>query len=667
MEIIRYIIVNFLLVSSWYTLLFRRRSALSFSDRLLGVFLLSLTQIIASQMVLGALFQKLSVFPLFLLNISISSAVFLITLPGIRIKDIFDEIKSVSVRFVHIIREDRLLLCIAGLFTVLVLWLIFLGYLFPSYTWDALYYHLPMVGQIMQSGAIQENPVPSFIQQYINIFSKNVNLVFLWNVIFLESDVIVDVSQLIFTLMGVLAIYSMAVKIRIQEKIAIFSSILFFFTPILILQSTANYVDAAVSMLFLISVNFLLYGDPEYHGGRHGSGGGRLPIFLSGVAAGILLGSKPTGPLFFFLLSASAVVYECVNCFRASGIPSAHGTYSLKDRLRAYLLFFTVPALIIGGYWYARNWILHGNPVYYMDITILNVTLMEGLRSTWAEPAPAVIERLGYFMRLFHVWLEKVRYYLYDSRLSGFGPLWFILYLPSMAFSLIHAIAGKKYRFLFIFLTLTFMFLAHPRNWTTRYVIFIVGSGALSFGLACEYFLKREKALRTIALLLVVYTFLTAHSPCIMPEKIREFLSLPSQKRTLSRLKPFNIDTKVRNEYGYWMWIENNIKRGDILAYTFESQELNTSKPFFTRPLWNREFSNTVVYVSAGSYRKWLKKLYEKNATYVLMKTGSKEENWIRAVQKTPHWLGVKEEFPAVYYDDMYMIVRFRGENERAL
>ncbi|MEF9426144.1 MAG: hypothetical protein L0956_02850 [Candidatus Mariimomonas ferrooxydans] len=73
-----------------------------------------------------------------------------------------------------------------------------LGYLFPSFTWDALWYHLPMVGYIMQSGAIQEVPASSFIIQFINSLPKNIELLFLWNIIFLKNDTIVDLTQLFF-------------------------------------------------------------------------------------------------------------------------------------------------------------------------------------------------------------------------------------------------------------------------------------------------------------------------------------------------------------------------------------------------------------------------------------------------------------------------------------
>jgi hypothetical protein len=191
----------------------------------------------------------------------------------------------------------------------------------------------------------------------------------------------------------------------------------------------------------------------------------------------------------------------------------------------------------------------------------------------------------------------------------------------------------------------------------------VVGLGALSFGLVLDYFRRRESALRIIALLLVVYTFITANSPCVMPEKIKEFLHLPTSERTLSRHKPFNIDIKVRDEYGYWIWIENNVSKGDTLAYTFESFELDTSSPFFTAPLWNREFSNIVVYIKSDAYMEWLKGLKKNHATYILVKQNSTEDEWIEDERRAFYslrWMGsIREKFKIVYADENYKIVKF--------
>jgi hypothetical protein len=518
----------------------------------------------------------------------------------------------------------------------------------------------------MQSGSIQENPTPSFIQQFINIFSKNINLFFLWNVIFLKSDTVVDLSQLFFTIAGVFTIYSIAMKLKIKEKLSIYASLLFFFTPVLILQSTVNYVDAAVSVLFLISVNFLLYDIGETPWGNNEQvtplSERSPPILLSGLSAGIILGSKPTSPFFFMVLTGSVVILEWLKHgrpFRA--IPVSRG-YTLWQGLKTYLFYFMIPALLIGGYWYARNWVLHNNPVYYMEVSIFNMTLFKGLQKDWVEPVPAVIQNLNYFAKLFHVWLERVAYYLYDSRLSGFGPLWLILFLPSMLFSLILAVVKRNYRFLVISIILIVTFLLHPRNWTTRYVIFIVGLGALSFGYAAHFFERREKVLKIFALLLVSYTFFSSNSPCIMPEKVKEFLLLPAKERTLSRHKPFNIDTKVQNEYGFWIWIEKNISRGDTLGYTFEMNTLDTEKPFFLAPLWNREFSSRVVYTREDSYSEWVEILKKQNVTYVLIRKGSNEDRWIKKIKNVlPPWMVAQDRFRLVYSDKNYKILRFQS------
>ncbi len=637
-----------------------------FADRLIGTFVLCLAQIIATEILLGVVFNSLYPLPLFLLNTTISAGVLILALRTDGRSGLYKEIKEKTLRISVTIAQDKILLCLFSLFLLSVGWMIFLGYLFPSYAWDALYYHLPIVGQIMQSGAIGETLTPSFIQQYMNIFPKNINLFFLWNVIFFKSDVIVDLGQLVFTIAGVLSIYSMAVKLKIAEKYAIYCALLFFFTPILMLQSTTNYVDAAVSMLLLIAINFLMYDDVESCLAGNNSDDiskkRRIPLVLSGLASGLLLGSKPTGPVFIVVMLGAIFIQEAVKL----NIVSAGSRYTLKDSLNACLVCFIMPAFLAGGYWYMRNWILYGNPVYYMDVSIFNIHLFRGLKSDWVEQAPDIINSLNYLTRLLYVWLERVGYYLYDSRLSGFGPIWFVLFLPAVIIAFVHALIKKRYRFLFPGAILFLTFMVHPRNWTTRYVIFIVGLGALSFGFVIEYFNKRENILKITALLLAGYVLLTANSPCVMPEKIKEFLQLPAGERTLSRHKPANIDTKVRGEYGYWIWIENNIAEGDTLAYTFVDTGLDTSRPFFLAPLWNAGFSNKVIYVKSDNYEDWLKKLGNDDAGYILIRKDSTEDKWIEKERRLFYslsWMGnMKEKFKIVYSDGNYRIVKYEKD-----
>ncbi len=542
--------------------------------------------------------------------------------------------------------------------------MIFLGYLFPSYTWDALWYHLPMVGYIMQSGAIQENHTPWFIDQFINIFPKNTELFFLWNVIFLKDDIITDLSQLLFTIIGVLTIYSMALKLRIEEKYALYASLLFFFTPIMILQSTTNYVDVAISVLFLIAVNFLICKSEDHAENEKERIYFRIwPLLLSGIAAGILLGSKGSGPLFVIILSLAILARIFIKRFNpfVRHVHSKEKAGLIRHGLRPYLIYFMLPAILFGSYWYIKNWVLYGNPAYYpVEISIANITIFKGLYGGIIDPSPEVINNLSPMGRLLYVWQERVKYYLYDSRFSGFGPLWFILFLPGILFSTVLAIKRRWHNFLFIGAILVVTFILYPRNWNTRYVIFIVGLGALSFGIMLEYFRERERILKGFALLLAGYTFLVSNSPSVMPEKIKEFILRPAEERTIARLAPFNIDIHARQEYGHWIWISRNISAGETLAYTFE--------PLFHLPLWNRGFSSRIVSIKSDTYPEWLKSLKEENVSYILVRTRSTEDEWIMKEEealKSLWWVkGTIKRYETVYSDTNYKIVRFKKAGE---
>ena len=647
MNILKYIIINFALFSSWFLFLADKKEDLSFADRIIGSFILGLAQIIATEMLLGLLFKQLYATPLFILNIIISSSVFIIA-ASVR-RDIlfgaYEEIRSETGRISGIINRDRILLFIFAIFLASVCWMIFLGYLLPSYAWDALWYHLPMAGYIMQSGAIQENHTPWFIDQFINIFPKNIELFFVWNIIFLKNAIIADLSQMLFTLMGVLTIYSMALKLKIKETYALYSSLLFFFTPIMILQSTTNYVDVAISVLFLITVNFLISKPEGHDGDKKGEVYfRRWPLLLSGIAAGILLGSKGSGPLFIAVLSLAILSRIFIKRFN----------------LRPCLLYFLLPALLFGSYWYIKNWVLYGNPVYPMEISIADITIFKGLYGGIIDPSPEVLNNLSPLNKLLYVWEERVKYYLYDSRFSGFGPLWFILFLPGILLSTVLAIKRKGYNFLFIGIILIVTFILYPRNWNTRYVIFIVGLGALSFGMTLEYFRERENVLKMLALLLAGYTSLVSNSPSVMPEKIREFIRQPAEERTIARLAPFNIDMYAQQEYGYWIWISKNISAGETLAYTFE--------PLFHSPLWNNGFSSKIVNIKSDTYPEWLKTLKEKDVTYILVRTRSAEDEWIEKeaeALKSLWWVkGTMKRYETVYADKNYKIVKFKKAEE---
>ncbi|RJQ50596.1 MAG: hypothetical protein C4526_11635 [Nitrospiraceae bacterium] len=662
-----YIIINLLLFSAWHIYLFRYNTIISFAGRLTGAFVLGLTQIIATEMLLGVVLKRLYATQLFFLNVFISAVVLLYAVFAVKRQpgypdendvspfplNVAKEISCKAAWFITELKKNVVLSAIFALFIISVCWIIFSGYLFPSYTWDALWYHLPIAGYIMQGGAVREIANNSFIDQFVNIFPKNIELFFLWNIIFLKSDAITDLSQLLFAVAGVLSIYGLAIKLKVGKRHALYSSLLFFFTPIVILQSSTNYVDVAVTALFLVAVNFLM-ADMPCKGGVE-TRPCNITSILAGLAAGLLLGSKGSGPLFAGILSVALIVREFVRRFKSPKHGSPGAIKAAVKGLTFYLLFFFIPLFLMGGYWYIKNWVVYGNPVHPMEISFMNITIFKGLYQGIIEPAPEIINKLNPFTRPLYVWLENVEYYLYDSRLGGLGPIWPILFLPATVFAVVRSFIKRDYNFMAVFIIVAAAFFMHPRNWNPRYVIFIVGMGALSFGLLLDYFHDRGRVLGWTALLLAVYTFLTANSPCVTPGKIREFIHLPAAERTIGRMAPFNLDLYARQEYGHWIWISRNLSEGETLAYTFE--------PLFHSPLWNSAYSSKIAYVKSETYSDWLQRLKDSRATYILVRNGSAEDQWIEKERRVFYLLGwlsnAKEKFKVEYSDTNYKIARF--------
>lgn len=673
MKTAAYLSVNFLLILSWHCFLYSRANHINFSDRLLGVFVICISQIVVTEMFLGIVVQKLHATPLFWTNSVISllvlffamifrngnpdecngSALSVFSNAALETKEKISEI-------LQIFRDDKTLILVSLLFMASLGWMFFTAYLFPSYTWDALWYHLPIVGYILQSGAILENPSPLFIDVFINIFPKNIELFFVWNAIFLQSDTLIDLSQLLFALAGMVALYSMSIKLGYEKGHGMYAGFLFFFTPIVILQSTTNYIDIAVSALFLITVNFCLTGRNDQ--ALAGSKNEKSRLILAGITAGLLLGSKGSGPLFIIVIT---VVYCLREAARKLGIVNdlqvQTGAHFLKNRIVSFLILFLAPAVLMGGYWYAKNWFIYGNPVYPMEISFLGNIIFKGLYGGMIDPVPPLLEAINPMLRPVYVWMEKVDYYLYDSRLSGFGPAWFILLLPSVMFAVPLAIKQRRHGFLFVLILITGMFILYPRNWNTRYVIFFTGLGCLSFAFLLNYFQERKNVLKTFAFLLILYTFFSSHSPCVTPEKIVEFMELTPHERTISNHAPFNIDLHARQEYGHWLWISRTITGKDTLAFTFE--------PLFHGPLWNRGFTNRIAYVTSNDFNELSGKLNKLRATHLLVRRNAPEHVWIMKFNKlagtSPSWLGLTERFKAVYKDENYLVYAIgRGRKE---
>ena len=276
--LLSYILISLYVFFAPYYLLTKKYSqSYSFADRLLGAFVLGISQIIITEVSLGFAL-KLTSFNLLLLNIAVSTCILIFA--GISRKELikqFRELKRSLASFLNLVSGHKILLIIFVLAVVQVCWWAFQAYLFPPYAFDALMYDLPKVAHILQSGGIEEFQAGSI---YVNTYPFNIELLFLWNVIYLGNDILVNGTQIVFALFAVLAIYQTARRVGVKPEHALFAMI-FLFIPIVVQQATTCLIDLATCSLFLIAVNFILLKDRP-----------KINMLILGLLIGIMLGAK---------------------------------------------------------------------------------------------------------------------------------------------------------------------------------------------------------------------------------------------------------------------------------------------------------------------------------------------------------------------------------------
>ena len=217
-------------------------------------------------------------------------------------------------------------------------WRVFAAWVLPASGFDALWYHLTTVGWWLQKGTIGGNPLVLWSDDY----PSDGELFAAWVALFLRSDTFVDIVQLPFAVLGGLAVAGIGRTVGLSARGAAAAGALFFLSPIVLVEASAAYVDLVFVAAFLVGLHFLL---------RFIDLGERRLLFLAGIGGGLALGSKYVGGLYFAVLLGAVLA--------ALGVRRAE--------LRAWppaLLIFAAPALVLGGFWYVRNWIQHGHPVY---------------------------------------------------------------------------------------------------------------------------------------------------------------------------------------------------------------------------------------------------------------------------------------------------------------
>ncbi len=241
-------------------------------------------------------------------------------------------------------------------------WLIILGMRFGNalfqipLEYDSLAYHLPFIAKWIQTGSIWE-PYYSAFSGPIGFYPSNFELFELWAMLPFHSDWLVNLVNLPIFFLFALAMYSVCRKLKISIPLSMGAVALFLFMPQTFRQMGVPLVDIFFCYGFAMALYFLA----EYYETRR-----HADFFLLGAALGIFIGTKYLGVPYavpILLAGFFLMLFQKKN-------PLTHHFPSI--------ILGSLGIILGGGFWYFRNWMITGNPLFPTDFSLQGVQILDG-------------------------------------------------------------------------------------------------------------------------------------------------------------------------------------------------------------------------------------------------------------------------------------------------
>lgn len=281
---------------------------------------------------------------------------------------------------------------------------------------DPFIYHLSFPASWIKAGRIFYVPLP-YGAQAATYYPLNTELFYQALLLPWNGDFLANIGQLAHWLMCGVAIYAIARHTGIGRPGALIGGMTAMLIPGIVQQITVSRVDVAFSAWMLVSIFFALkWGDSR-----------KLShLVLFGAAFGLFCGTK------------SLAVLYCV-------VPGLIFFFQISDRgAKAFadIAVMACAAIVTGGFWYVRNWIVTGNPFFPMEFSPGGVHIFSGAYGSEAmrffhttdkdEPKRILLFFVGFWMMipLMFSTLAAMILILLRKR-SGIGKL-FMLSAPWM-------------------------------------------------------------------------------------------------------------------------------------------------------------------------------------------------------------------------------------------
>ncbi len=254
---------------------------------------------------------------------------------------------------------DRLTRFIIGAGLLLLILELFNALVTPVWEYDSIAYHLPMARHWYLTGSLRSVAFSVFAGP-VSYYPGTGELLTLWTMLLQGTDQYANVPNVLlfplFFVTGVFALQNRGIPVRY----AIFFPALFLLTPLVLKQIGTPLVDLLFAYEFL---SILLFLDIFIREKRPEA----LVLCVAGL--GLFIGTKylaiPYAPIILVPLGIAVVLHLMR---RATN----------RHPLIIALIAGCIAALLLGGHWYIRNFLLTGNPLFPATVSIGSLTLLEG-------------------------------------------------------------------------------------------------------------------------------------------------------------------------------------------------------------------------------------------------------------------------------------------------
>ncbi|MDC0710390.1 hypothetical protein POL68_18075 [Stigmatella sp. ncwal1] len=479
-----------------------------------------------------------------------------------------------------------------------------LVWIYKSWTWDPVWYHVPITAYAIQTGSLDwiDTSVP-----WTQSHPKNIELLAAWNCLFPLDNRLDDSSQLPFALLGAAVTAAWARSVGARAAFAAGAGAAWVLLPPIFLQVWSTHVDVACGALLSATVFFMC----ERPTARD--------RWMCLLALGLYAGTKMTGAFHLLMLGPWIAVRTVLELWQTRE--------SLGRRLGNVVL--SVLLLVsLSAFKYVQNLLKTGNPLWAFRVKVpLTDTWLPGLYDPsifyGAAPgkSPLFFGSHGDLRHLLESWYGLVpAAYFPDVRTGGFGPVFAFLLVPCLLCLLL---APRRWRSALPILVLGLLAVTVQAAWWPRFTIGVATAGLVALGALHGRLGAYAWPRRGLSLVFLGLTLFTFWQGASAQAHQADLLMYSKHLAETWRASPHE---RAALQVVDWLWPtpwnllkEEELKKGDVVVY---DQSVEFLAEFFTR-----DYRTRVEYVpSNGQVSDYLARIDTLKPRWVGVQQGSEAQ-----------------------------------------